>query len=96
MSDETRDRLAVHPKHQARDRFGKLSLQTAHRISRVLAETGAEDDGAVVLNTRGPRPKLADLEKLIDEALAEEEHTASPVVDPDRPGSDSPRPDSAE
>jgi hypothetical protein len=62
----------VHPKHRARDRFGKEALQTAHEITRALAEAGADDDGVVVLNTGGPRPALADLERLIDEALDEE------------------------
>jgi hypothetical protein len=70
---ETPDELPVHPKHRARDRFGKEALQTAHEITRALAEAGVDDDGVVVLRTGGPRPALADLERLIDEALEEDE-----------------------
>lgn len=77
VSDETRNRFVIHPKHQARDRLGTVSIQTAHRITRVLAETGADDDGVVVLRTDGPRPKLSDLEKLIDDALNDEEQARS-------------------
>ena len=70
--EKTPDEPPVHPKHRARDRFGKEALQTAHEITQALAETGADDDGVVVLRTGGPRPALADLERLIDEALEEE------------------------
>jgi hypothetical protein len=73
VSDQGSDLPPVHPKHQAQDRFGTASLQAAHRISRGLAEAGVDDDGAVVLRTDGPRHSLAGLEKLIDDALAEED-----------------------
>ncbi|OLT13081.1 hypothetical protein BJF78_22775 [Pseudonocardia sp. CNS-139] len=66
--------MPVHPKHLARDRAGKQALQAAYDISRGLAEAGVEDDGVVVLRTDGPRPGLADLERLIDGALEENEN----------------------
>jgi hypothetical protein len=78
-SPETPGKLpGVHPKHRAYDAFGKNALQTAHDITRALAEAGADDDGAVVLRTDGPRHKLADLEKLIDDALEEDESPDPP------------------
>ena len=77
----------VHPKHRARDKFGKDALQAAHEITRALAEAGVDDDGVVVLRTDGPRPGLADLERLIDEALeeddVEEDVTEGPAQEPD-------------
>ena len=62
----------VHPKHRAYDAFAKNALQAAHDITRALAEAGEDDEGVVVLRTDGPRHRLADLEKLIDDALDEE------------------------
>ena len=59
-------------KHLATDRFGKTALHTAQEISATLAEVG-EDDGPVVLRTDGPHRSLAELESLIDNALAEED-----------------------
>ncbi|WP_214370703.1 hypothetical protein [Pseudonocardia sp. H11422] len=66
------DELPVHPKHAARDRFGKGALHAAHDITEALAEAGVEDDGVVVLRIGGKRTSLADLEKLIDDTLAED------------------------
>jgi hypothetical protein len=66
------DSPGIHPKHRAYDAFGKNALQAAHDITRALAEVGEDDDGVVVLRTDGPRHRLADLEKLIDDALEED------------------------
>jgi hypothetical protein len=78
-SPETPGKLpGVHPKHRAYDAFGKNALQAAHDITRALAEAGEDDDGAVVLRTDGPRHKLADLEKLIDDALEEADESPDP------------------
>ncbi|NMH98798.1 hypothetical protein [Pseudonocardia acidicola] len=63
----------AHPKHIARDRFGKGALHAAHDITEALAEAGVDDDAVVVLNTRGKRHSLAELEQLIDDALADDE-----------------------
>ena len=71
----------VHPKHRAYDAFGKNALQAAHDITRGLAEAGEDDDGAVVLRTDGPRHKLADLEKLIDDALEEADESPDPPAE---------------
>jgi hypothetical protein len=73
-----RETPGVHPKHQAYDAFGKNALQAAHDITRALAEAGEDDDGVVVLRTDGPRHKLADLEKLIDDALEEDDEEKPP------------------
>ncbi|MFC5993688.1 hypothetical protein ACFQE5_05605 [Pseudonocardia hispaniensis] len=72
MPHEHSEKITIHPKHQARDRFGKEALQTAHGITEALAEAGVDDDGVVVLRTDGKRHSFAGLEKLIDDALAEE------------------------
>ena len=71
MTNDTPEQPPVHPKHLARDRFGKHALHAAHDITEALAEAGAEDDGVVVLRTDGRRHNLAELEALIDDALAE-------------------------
>jgi hypothetical protein len=79
MTDDTPDLPPVHPKHLARERFGKGALHAAHDITEALAEAGVDDDGAVVLRTDGPRHSFAQLEALIDEALAEDaEHGEEP------------------
>lgn len=62
----------VHPKHRARDRFGKGALLAAHGITEALAEAGVDDDGVVVLRTDQKRHSFAELEALIDDALAAE------------------------
>ncbi|GAA3081491.1 hypothetical protein GCM10010464_51960 [Pseudonocardia yunnanensis] len=79
MTEDKPDLPPVHPKHLAFDRFGKGALHAAHDITEALAEAGVDDDGAVVLRTDGPRHSFAQLEALIDEALAEEaEHREEP------------------
>ena len=83
MTDETPEEApGVHPKHRAYDAFGKNALQAAHDITRALADAGEDDDGVVVLRTDGPRHKLADLEKLIDDALEEDEPEEDEPPDP--------------
>ncbi|MHA6796951.1 hypothetical protein ACVGVM_26075 [Pseudonocardia bannensis] len=77
------DEFPVHPKHAAKDRFGKGALHAAHDITAALAEAGVEDDGAVVLRTDGKRPKLADLEKLLDDTLAEDADDAPAPGNPE-------------
>ncbi|GEL17489.1 hypothetical protein [Pseudonocardia asaccharolytica] len=76
MPHEHSEKISIHPKHQARDRFGKEALHTAHGITEALAEAGVADDGVVVLRTDGKRHSFAELEKLIDDALAEDEAAA--------------------
>lgn len=72
MTNDDRERPTVHPKHMAQDRFGKGALHAAHGITEALAEAGVDDDGAVVLRTDGKRHNFAQLEALIDDALADE------------------------
>ena len=72
MTNDTPEQLPVHPKHLAYDRFGKGALHAAQGITRALAETGVDDDGVVVLRTDGKRHSFAELEALIDGALAED------------------------
>jgi hypothetical protein len=76
VTNNTPEPPPVHPKHQARDRFGKDALLAANAITEALAEAGVDDDGVVVLRTDGRRHNLADLETLIDDVLAEESGTA--------------------
>jgi hypothetical protein len=73
VTNDEREHPAVHPKHLTHDRFGKGALLAAHGITEGLAEAGADDDGAVVLRTDGKRHNFAQLEALIDDALADEE-----------------------
>jgi hypothetical protein len=70
-NDTPEEQPAVHPKHLARDRFGKGALHAAHGITEGLADAGVEDDGVVVLRTDGKRHSFAELEALIDDALAD-------------------------
>jgi hypothetical protein len=72
VTDDNPEHTSVHPKHLARDRFGKEALLAAHGITEALAEAGVDDDGAVVLRTDGKRHSLAALEALIDDALADD------------------------
>ena len=72
MTNDTPEQPPVHPKHLARDRFGKDALLAAHGITEALAEAGVDDDGVVVLRTDGRRHNLAELEALIDDALADD------------------------
>jgi hypothetical protein len=72
VTNDTPEHPGVHPKHLAHDRFGKGALLAAHGITEALAEAGVDDDGAVVLRTDGRRHSLAELEALIDDALADE------------------------
>ncbi|WP_285649878.1 hypothetical protein [Actinomycetospora sp. NBRC 106375] len=48
------------------------SLYTVHHITEALAEAG-EPDEPVVLDRKGPHRSIAGLERLLDEALEEEE-----------------------
>lgn len=76
MTNDTPEQPEVHPKHLAYDRFGKEALLAAHDITEALAEAGVDDDGVVVLRTDGRRHNFAELEALIDAALAEDaEHS---------------------
>jgi hypothetical protein len=76
MTNDTPEQPEVHPKHLAYDRFGKEALLAAHGITEALAEAGVDDDGVVVLRTDGRRHNFAELEALIDDALAEDaEHS---------------------
>ena len=53
MTDDTPELPPIHPKHLARERFGKGALHAAHDITEALAEAGVDDDGVVVLRTTG-------------------------------------------
>lgn len=67
------DHIPEIPAHRAKDRFGKIAVHTAHDITQALAESGEADDGVVVLRTDGPHRSIAELERLIDTALRDEE-----------------------
>jgi hypothetical protein len=66
------DHIPEIPAHRAKDRFGKIAIHTAHDISQALADSGEPDDGVVVLRTDGPHRSIAELERLIDDALRDE------------------------
>jgi hypothetical protein len=59
-------------KHEAVDRFGKMTLRTAHDLGAALAD--GDDDVAepVVLRRGGPHRSIDGLMALLDDALAGE------------------------
>jgi len=60
-------------RHEAADRFGKTSLQTAHDLTSALVEAGlADEEEPVVVRRGGPHRSIDGLAALIDETLAEE------------------------
>jgi hypothetical protein len=70
MSDEP-PRVAA---HEARDRFGKTAVRTAHDLTAALARDGRpEADDPIIVRTDGPHRTIDGLAALIDAALDEGE-----------------------
>jgi hypothetical protein len=68
-------------RHEATDRFGMISMRTAHDLGAALTESGSTDGEPIVVRRGGPHRSLNGLVSLIDEALADEDPTgASPSV----------------
>jgi hypothetical protein len=84
VTNDAPEQPPVHPKHRARDRFGKAALHAAHGITQALAEAGVDDDGVVVLRTGGKRHSFAELEALIDDALIDDALAEDADVGDDR------------
>lgn len=59
-------------RHEAADRFGKIALHTAHRLSAAMAESGADQE-PILVRTDGPHRTLDGLASLIDAALADDD-----------------------
>ena len=59
-------------RHEAADRFGKIALHTAHRLTAAMAESGACEE-PILVRTDGPHRTLDGLAALIDAALADHE-----------------------
>jgi len=59
-------------RHEATDRFGKIALGTAHRLTTAMAESGADGE-PILVRTDGPHRTLDGLAALIDDALAEDD-----------------------
>jgi hypothetical protein len=59
-------------RHEAADRFGKIALRTAHRLTAAMAESGADEE-PILVRTEGPHRTLVGLAALIDAALADDE-----------------------
>jgi hypothetical protein len=60
-------------RHEAVDRFGKISLRTAHGLTSALVEAGlAAEEEPVVVHRNGRHRSIDGLAALIDETLAEE------------------------
>jgi hypothetical protein len=59
-------------RHEAADRFGKIALGTAHRLTAAMAESGACEE-PILVRTDGPHRTLDGLAALIDAALADDE-----------------------
>jgi hypothetical protein len=61
-------------RHEARDRFGKVALRTAHDLSAALAESGrSEGAEPVVVRTDGPHRTIDALAALIDAVLEDDD-----------------------
>jgi hypothetical protein len=58
-------------RHEATDRFGKVALHTAHRLTAAMAESGAGEE-PILVRTDGPHRSLDGLAALIDAALADD------------------------
>jgi hypothetical protein len=68
-------------RHEATDRFGMISMRTAHDLGAALTESGSTDGEPIVVRRGAPHRSLNGLVSLIDEALADEDPTgASPSV----------------
>ena len=68
-------------RHEATDRFGMISMRTAHDLGAALTESGSVDGEPIVVRRGGPHRSLDGLAALIDAALADEDPTdASPSV----------------
>jgi hypothetical protein len=68
-------------RHEATDRFGTISMRTAHDLGAALTDSGSTDGEPIVVRRGGPHRSLNGLAALIDEALADEDPTgASPSV----------------
>jgi hypothetical protein len=80
-------------RHEAADRFGKIALHTAHRLTAAMAESGADEE-PILVRTDGPHRTLAGLAALIDAALADDEvrgqAAKGPTGDPDGEGAATP------
>lgn len=60
--------------HEAVDRFGKVSLRTAHELTAALAANDdADEEPVVVRRAAGPHRSIDGLAALLDAALAEED-----------------------
>jgi hypothetical protein len=61
------------PRHEARDRAGKITLRTAHELGAALAGPGkAGEADPVVVRTDGPHRSIDGLAALIDAALEDD------------------------
>jgi hypothetical protein len=73
-------------RHEATDRFGKISLLTAHELGTALAESDSADGEPIVVRTGGPHRTVSGLAALIDAALAEAEFGCPAPDGPARDG----------
>jgi hypothetical protein len=66
--------------HEARDRFGKTALRTAHDLTAALAADGRpEADDPVVVRTDGPHRTIDGLAALLNAALDDDEDAHRPA-----------------
>lgn len=73
MDDDAPPRIA---RHEAVDRFGTVSLRTAHDLTVALAANDDADEEPVVRRAGGPHRSIDGLAALLDAALAEEDPAA--------------------
>lgn len=59
--------------HEARDRIGKITLQSVHDLGAALTQPGSPAVEPVVVRRGGRHRTVAGLMALIDEALADDE-----------------------
>lgn len=65
-------------RHEAADRFGGISMRTAHDLGAALTESGSADGEPIVVRRGGPHRSLDGLAALIDAALADENRPDAP------------------
>jgi predicted aconitase len=65
-------------RHEAADRFGRISMRTAHDLGAALTESGSADGEPIVVRRGGPHRSLDGLAALIDAALADEKRPDAP------------------
>ncbi len=80
--DQGSQRWVPPPRHLAAERAAALSIRAAQDISDALSEAGVPPE-PVVVNRRGPQHSIAALDRLLAEAIGEQEDDRADPEAPD-------------